>query len=98
MARARSTRRPAAPHAPHRSLDQRRLRNLVIQPGARATDTVVRDRTKPVGYRFRNNSPVNGANVWVTVSIFDHGKLHRTKRYCSHHPAVNGVFVVGTGT
>jgi vancomycin resistance protein YoaR len=75
-----------------------KISNLVIQPGARAIDTVVRDRTKPVGYRFRNNSPVDGAKVWVTVTIYDHGKLHWSTRYYSNYPAVNGVLVVGTRT
>jgi hypothetical protein len=47
---------------------------------------------------FFNNSAVDGAKVWVTVSIYDHGKLHWTKRYFSNYPAVNGVLVVGTKT
>jgi hypothetical protein len=34
--------------------------------------------------------------VWVTVTIYDHGKRHWTKRYFSYYPAVNGVRVVGT--
>jgi vancomycin resistance protein YoaR len=75
-----------------------KVTNTVIQRGARAIDTVVHDPTKPVGYRFRNNSPVDGANVWTTVSIYDHGKLHWKKRFFSHYPAVNGVLVVGTKT
>jgi vancomycin resistance protein YoaR len=75
-----------------------KISNLVIQPGARAIDTVQRDPTKPVGYRFRNNTPVNGAKVWVTVTIYDHGKRHWTQRYFSNYPAVNGVLVVGTKT
>jgi vancomycin resistance protein YoaR len=74
-----------------------KITNTVIQHTQAAVDTIVKDPTKPVGYTFRNNSPVNGANVWVTVSIYDHGKLHWTKRYYSHYPAVNGVLVVGTG-
>jgi vancomycin resistance protein YoaR len=72
--------------------------NTVIQPGPRAIDTVVRDPTKPVGYSFRNNAPADGAKVWVTVSIYDHGNLHWTKRYYSNYPAVKGVLVVGTKT
>jgi vancomycin resistance protein YoaR len=72
-----------------------KISNLVIRRGPAAHDTVVRDRTKPVGYSFRNNSPVDGAKVWVTVSIYDHGKLHWSKRYFSNYPAVNGVLVVG---
>jgi vancomycin resistance protein YoaR len=75
-----------------------KISNLVIHHGPRAIDTVVRDPTKPVGYRFRNNAPADGAKVWVTVSIYDHGKLHWTKRYFSNYPAVNGVLVVGTKT
>ena len=73
-----------------------KISNLVIQNGPRAIDTVVRDPTKPVGYRFRNNAPADGAKVWVTVTIFDHGKRHWTTRYFSNYPAVNGVLVVGT--
>ncbi len=73
-----------------------KVTNRVIQPGQRAIDTVVKDPTKPVGYYYRNNSPVNGAKVWVTVSIYDHGKLHWQKRYFSNYPAVNGVTIVGT--
>jgi vancomycin resistance protein YoaR len=74
-----------------------KISNLVIRHGPRAIDTVVRDPTKPVGYYYRNNAPADGAKVWVTVSIFDHGKLHWTKRYYTNYPAVNGVTVVGTG-
>ncbi len=75
-----------------------KITNTVIQHGPRAKDTVVRDPTKPVGYSYRNNAPADGAKVWVTVSIYDHGKLHWTKRYYSNYPAVNGVLVVGTKT
>ena len=74
-----------------------KISNRVIQHGPRATDTVVKDPTKPVGYSFFNNAPADGAKVWVTVSIYDHGKLHWTKRYFSNYPAVDGVRVVGTG-
>jgi vancomycin resistance protein YoaR len=75
-----------------------KVSNLVIHPGPRAIDTVVHDPTKPVGYRYRNNAPADGAKVWVTVSIYDHGKLHWSKRYYSNYPAVKGVLVVGTRT
>ncbi len=73
-----------------------KISNLVIQPGERAIDTVVKDPTKPVGYTYRNNGPVNGAKVWVTVSIYDDGKLHFRKRYFSDYPAMDGVLIVGT--
>ena len=70
--------------------------NTVIQPGERAVHRTVKDPTKPVGYRFFNNAAVDGAKVWTTVSIYDHGKLHWQKRYFSNYPAVDGVTIVGT--
>ncbi len=73
-----------------------KISNLVIHHGPRAIETVVKDPTKRVGYYYRNNAPADGAKVWVTVSIYDHGKLHWRKRYFSNYPAVNGVTIVGT--
>ncbi len=73
-----------------------KVSNLSIQHGPRAKSTIVRDPNKPVGYRFFNNAPADGAKVGVTVSIYDHGKLHWTKRYFSNYPAVDGVTIVGT--
>ncbi|HEY3334020.1 MAG TPA: VanW family protein [Candidatus Limnocylindrales bacterium] len=72
------------------------ITNRVIQPGPRADSVTVKDPTKPVGYTFVNNAPADGAKVWVTVSIYDHGKLHWRKRYYSNYPAVDGVTIVGT--
>ena len=71
--------------------------NTVIQPGERAVHRTVEDPTKPEGYRFFNNSAVNGAKVWTTVTIYDHGKVHWQKRYFSNYPAMDGVTIVGTG-
>ena len=76
---------------------QTKITNLVIQPGAKAIDTVEKDPTHPVGWSYRVNTPVDGAKVWVTVTIYDHGKVHWTKRYYSFYPPVNGVLQVGTG-
>ena len=75
-----------------------KISNVVIKNGPRAREVIEHDPTKPVGYVFRNNSPADGAKVWVTVSIYDHGKLHWQKRYFSNYPAVNGVTVYGTKT
>ena len=74
-----------------------KVTNTVIQHGPRAIHRTVKDPTKPVGYRFFNNAPADGAKVWTTVSIYDHGKLHWSKRYFSNYPAVDGVTVVGSG-
>jgi vancomycin resistance protein YoaR len=73
-----------------------KISDRVIKMGPRAKDTVVKDSTKPVGYRYRNNDPADGAKVWVTVTIYDHGKKHWSKRYYSNYPAVDGVLIVGT--
>jgi vancomycin resistance protein YoaR len=73
-----------------------KVSNVVIDHGPQATSTIVHDSSKPVGYRYTNNAPADGAKVWVTVSIYDHGKLHWRKRYFSNYPAVDGVTIVGT--
>ena len=77
----------------HRSY---KISDLSIQHGPSAVDTVVSDSSKPVGYYYRNNYPVDGAKVGVTVTIYDHGKKHWSKRYFSNYPAVDGVLVRGT--
>ena len=51
-----------------------KVSNVVIQHGPRAINTIVHDSSKPVGYSYVNNSPADGAKVWVTVSIYDHGE------------------------
>jgi vancomycin resistance protein YoaR len=73
-----------------------KISNTVIQHGPRAESVIQKDPTKPVGYRYVNNAPADGAKVWVTVSIYDHGKLHWSRRYFSDYPAVDGVTIVGT--
>ena len=73
-----------------------KVTNTVIQHGPSAVHKTVKDPTKPVGYRFFNNAPADGAKVWTTVTIYDHGKMHWSKRYFSNYPAVDGVTVVGT--
>src|SRR5215211_43393 len=60
-----------------------KISNTVIQHGPRAESVIQKDPTKPVGYRYVNNAPADGAKVWVTVSIYDHGKLHWSRRYFS---------------
>src|SRR4051794_1731163 len=73
-----------------------KVTNTVIKHGPQAHSIIQRDPSKPVGYRYLNNAPADGAKVWTTVSIYDHGKLHWSKRYFSNYPAVDGVTIVGT--
>ena len=73
-----------------------KITNTVIKHGPQAKSVIERDPSKPVGYRYFNNAPADGAKVWTTVSIYDHGKLHWSKRYYSNYPAVDGVTIVGT--
>lgn len=73
-----------------------KISNRIIKPGKTAIDTIEKDPTHPVGWSYRVNTPVNGAQVWVTVTIYDHGKLHWQKTYYSNYPPINGVLQVGT--
>lgn len=70
--------------------------NTVIKHGPKAKATIVRDPSKPVGYTYLNNAPADGAKVWTTVTIYEHGKKYWSKRYYSNYPAVDGVTIVGT--
>jgi hypothetical protein len=51
-----------------------------------------------VGVRTAPKRPGGWRQGWFTASIYDHGKLHWTKRYYSNYPAVDGVTIVGTKT
>jgi vancomycin resistance protein YoaR len=73
-----------------------KISNTVIQHGPQAKSTTVKDPTKPIGYSYLNNAPADGAKVWTTVTIYDHGKKYWSKRYFSNYPAVDGVRIIGT--
>jgi vancomycin resistance protein YoaR len=63
----------------------------------RATDTVVRTSSLPAGVSKRVEYPVDGMDVWRTVTVKEKGKVIRTTTYYSHYSTVTGVVQVGTG-
>jgi vancomycin resistance protein YoaR len=63
----------------------------------RATDAVVRTSSLPVGVSKRVEYPVDGMDVWRTVTVKEKGKVIRTTTYYSHYSTITGVVQVGTG-
>ena len=64
---------------------------------SRAWDTRVETSSLPKGATKRIESPVDGKDVWRTVSVYQDGKLIRQKTYYSHYSRITGVVLVGTG-
>jgi vancomycin resistance protein YoaR len=63
-----------------------------------AFDTVQYTSSLPAGQRERIESPVDGKDVWRTVTVYENGKvLHRTTYY-SHYSRITGVVLVGKGS
>ncbi len=63
----------------------------------RATDTVVRTSSLPAGTSKRVEYPVDGMDVWRTVTVREKGKVIHKTTYYSHYSTVTGVVQVGTG-
>jgi vancomycin resistance protein YoaR len=64
---------------------------------SRAWDTRVLTSSLPKGATKRIESPVDGKDVWRTVSVYQDGKLIRQHTYFSHYSRITGVVLVGTG-
>jgi vancomycin resistance protein YoaR len=64
---------------------------------SRAWDSRVETSTLPKGSTKRIESPVDGKDVWRTVSVYQDGKLIRQKTYYSHYSRITGIVLVGTG-
>ncbi len=62
-----------------------------------AWDSVVKTSSMKMGTRKRIESPVDGKDVWRTVSVYQDGKLIRQRTYFSHYSRITGVVLVGTG-
>lgn len=79
-------------------------RKVIISPATvknvrRATDSVQYTKTLPKGVTQRVEYPVDGMDVWRTVTIRNRktGKVIRRTTYYSHYSVVNGLTLVGTG-
>ena len=64
---------------------------------SRAWDTRVLTSSLPKGATKRIETPVDGKDVWRTVSVYQDGKLLRQHTYYSHYSRITGVVLVGTG-
>ena len=71
--------------------------NPVIKNFRSATDKVVMTSSLAPGARKRIEYPVDGRDIWRTVTVTQGGKvLHRTTYY-SHYSRVDGITLVGKG-
>lgn len=62
-----------------------------------AWDSIVKTSSMKKGTSKRIESPVDGKDVWRTVSVYQDGKLIRQRTYFSHYSRITGVVLVGTG-
>ena len=60
-----------------------------------ATDTVQYTSSLPTGVRQRIEYPVDGKDVWRTVSVYQKGKLLHRVTYYSHYARITGITLVG---
>ena len=63
-----------------------------------AWDTVQYTTSLPAGARKRLEDPVDGKDVWRTVSVYQNGKLLRRHTYYSHYSRITGVLLIGASS
>ena len=62
-----------------------------------ARDTVQYTSSLKPGQTRRVEYPVNGFDVWRTVSVYEKGELIRSNTYYSHYATINGILLKGKG-
>jgi vancomycin resistance protein YoaR len=62
-----------------------------------ASDTTQYTSSLPAGTSERVEYPVNGMQVWRTVSVYQDGELLRRNTYYSNYARITGIVLVGTG-
>jgi vancomycin resistance protein YoaR len=60
-----------------------------------ATDTIQYTSSLPAGHAKRIEYPVDGKDVWRTVSVYQKGKLLHRRTYYSHYARITGITLVG---
>ncbi len=63
-----------------------------------ATDTVQYTHSLAPGARQRVEYPVDGKDVWRTVTVYQNGKVIHQYTYYSHYARITGVTLIGLGT
>ena len=71
------------------------ISNPTIKNIRRATDTVQYTSSLAPGARKRIEYPVDGKDVWRTVTVYQGGKIIHQKTYYSHYSRITGVTLVG---
>lgn len=71
--------------------------NPTVKNFSKAWDSVQKTSSMKTGTSKRIESPVDGKDVWRTVSVYQDGKLIRQRTYFSHYSRITGVVLVGTG-
>ena len=69
----------------------------VVKNRTTATDTRRNTSSLPMGTTERVEYPVNGMDVWRTVTVYEGGKVLRSKTYYSRYATITGILLVGTG-
>ncbi|HYO43466.1 MAG TPA: VanW family protein [Candidatus Limnocylindrales bacterium] len=70
----------------------------VIKNRRTASDSVQLTSSLRAGQSRRVEYPVNGFDVWRTVTVYENGKVLRKKTYFSHYAAITGILLRGKGT
>ena len=70
----------------------------IIKNGRTATDTVQYTSSLRPASRSGSSTRVNGIDVWRTVTVYEDGKVLRTKTYYSHYATVTGILLMGKGS
>jgi vancomycin resistance protein YoaR len=63
----------------------------------RASDTTQYTSSMKRGTSKRVEYPVDGMDVWRTVTVKENGKVLRRTLYYSHYSVITGILLVGTG-
>lgn len=70
----------------------------VIKNRRTATDSVQYTSSLRPGQSKRVEFPVNGFDVWRTVTVYENGKVLRKRTYYSHYATITGILLRGKGT
>ncbi len=69
--------------------------NPTIKNVRLASDTVQYTTTLAPGVHKRIEYPVDGKDVWRTVTVYENGKIIHQTTYYSHYSRVTGVTLIG---
>ncbi len=69
----------------------------VVKSYTKAPSTTVHTTALRAGYSFQLEWPVDGEQVYRTVSVYQNGKLLRSNTYYSNYATIAGILQIGTG-